>query len=62
MKEALEKACHDMGFACDGLREALNKANNVEGLMVLKLIEQANRLRVDVEGLLAAHVADRAKE
>lgn len=62
MKEALEKACHDMGFACDGLREALNKANNVEGLMVLRLIEQANRLRVDIEGLLAAHVADQPKQ
>ena len=60
MKESLEKVSHDMGFACDGLREALNKANNVEGLAVLGLIERANRLRVDVEGLLAAHLADRA--
>ena len=62
MEQALEKACHDMGFACDGLREALNKANNVEGLAVLKLIEQANRLRVDIEGLLSAHIADKTKQ
>ena len=60
MKEELTKVTHDLGFACDGLREALNKANNVEGLAVLSLIERANKLRVAVEGLLAAHVADRA--
>ncbi len=59
MKEPLEKATHDMGFACDDLRDALSKANNVEGLLLLPLIGRANELRRDVENLLQAHVADK---
>ena len=58
MKEALEKVTHDMGFACASLRLALHKAGNVEGLIVLNLIERANELRRDVEALLNAHVVD----
>ena len=60
MKEALTKASHDMGFACDDLREALNKAGNVEGIIVLAMIGRANELRRDVEALLNAHESDTA--
>ena len=60
MKEALTKAIHDMGFTCDDLREALNKAGSVEGIVVLALIGQANELRRDVDALLSAHESDTA--
>jgi hypothetical protein len=58
MKEQLEKVTHDMGFACEGLREALRKANKVEGLVVLELIGKADELRRDVEALLSAYLSD----
>ena len=58
MEETLQKLAHDMGFACEGLQEALSKANNVEGLLIVPLIGRANDLRRDVEALLAAHLAD----
>ena len=60
MKEALAKAAHDLGFACDDLREALNKAGSVEGIVALALIGRANELRRDVEALLNAHESDTA--
>jgi len=60
MKETLVKVTHDMGFACDGLREALNKAGSVEGLVILDLIRRANEIRRDVEALLNAYLADAA--
>ena len=58
MKEALEKVTHDMGFACEGLREALNKAGSVEALVILELIRRTNEVRRDVEALLNAYLAD----
>ena len=60
MKEALEKVTHDLGFACDGLREVLSQSGSVEGLIVLDLIRRANEVRRDVEALLNAHIADTA--
>ena len=62
MKEALTKAAHDLGFACDDLREALNKAGNVEGIVALALIGRANELRRDVDALLHAHESDTAND
>jgi len=38
MKESIEKTIHDLGFAAEGLRGALGKANNVEALIVMDLI------------------------
>jgi len=58
MKEELTKASHDMDFACDDLREALNKAGSVEGIVVLALIGRASELRRDVDALLIAHEQD----
>jgi len=60
MKEALTKASHDMGFACNDLREALNKAGSVEGIVVLALIGRANELRREVDALVEAHNSDTA--
>jgi hypothetical protein len=58
MTESLTKVTHDMGFACDNLCEALDKAGNVEAIVVLDLISSANELRRDVEALLNAHELD----
>ena len=58
MEETLQKLVHDMGFACEGLQEALKKASSVEGLVILPLIGRASELRRDVEALLQAYQAD----
>lgn len=54
MKEALEKAIHDLGFACDSLKEALSKSGPVESLEILRLLARSRELRRDTEALLAA--------
>ena len=60
MNEALEKVEHDLGFASDGLREALNKASAVEALVLLPLIKRVNEARNEVAALFAARIADTA--
>ena len=59
MTEALTKATHDVGFVETDLRAALNKASNVEALIVLDLIKAAADLRIKTEALLNARVADK---
>jgi hypothetical protein len=54
MNEALEKVEHDLGFASDGLREALNKANAVEALVLFSIIKRVNEVRNEVTALSAA--------
>lgn len=58
MKEAIEKTIHDLGFAAEGLRDALGKANNVEALIVLDLIGAVAETRRKAEALLNAHMID----
>ena len=58
MNEALEKVEHDLGFASDGLREALHKASAVEALVLLPLIKRVNEARNEVAALFAARIAD----
>ena len=60
MNEALEKVEHDLGFASDGLREALHKASAVEALVLLPLIKQVNEARNEVAALFAARMSDTA--
>jgi len=60
MNEALEKVEHDLGFASDGLREALHKASAVEALVLLPLIKRVNEARNEVAALFAARIADTA--
>jgi hypothetical protein len=60
MNELLEKVEHDLGFASDGLREALHKANAVEALVLLPLIKQVNDARNEVTALFAARISDTA--
>jgi hypothetical protein len=54
MNKALKKAEHALGFASDGLREALTEANAVEALVLLPLIKRVNETRNKVAALLAA--------
>ena len=60
MNEALEKVEHDLGFASDGLREALHKASAVEALVLLPLIKRVNEARNEVAALFAARISDTA--
>lgn len=58
MKESLTKATHDLGFACDGLKEALGKANAVEGIVLLDIIWRTKSVLQDAKALLKALNAD----
>jgi len=58
MKESIEKTIHDLGFAVEGLNEALGKANNVESLIVMDLIGAVVEARRKAEALLNAHMID----
>jgi len=62
MHEALEKAEHNLGFASDGLREALREASAVETLVLLPLIKRVSEARNDVAVLRTACVSDAAGE
>jgi hypothetical protein len=53
MKEDLEKAIHDLGFACDSLEEALSKSGPSSSLEPFRLLIRARDLRRDTENLLA---------
>ena len=61
MKEPLVKASHDLGFACDGLNEALEKANAVQKIVLLEIIWRTKAALQDAKALLKALDAD-AKE
>ena len=58
MKESLTKATHDLGFACDSLKEALDKANAVQRIVILDIIWRAKSVLQDAKALLKAIEAD----
>lgn len=58
MKEPLTKVTHDLGFACDGLKDALKEANAVQGIVLLDLIRRTGGLLQDAHALLEASNAD----
>ena len=58
MNELLEKVSHDLGFAVQGLREALTKASAVESLIIIKLIGQAREVQVNVDKFMNARALD----
>ena len=58
MNESLTKASHDMGFACDSLKEALDKANAVQRIAILDIIWRAKSVLQDAKTLLKAIEAD----
>lgn len=58
MNESLEKSIHDLQFLVSDLRDCLKKANAVEGLIVLPIIERAVVLLRDAQALQGARDAD----
>lgn len=58
MKESLTKATHDLGFACDGLNDALKKATAVQRIAILDIIWRTKAALQDAKALLKAIEAD----
>ena len=58
MKEPLVKASHDLGFACDSLKEAKEKATAVERIAILDIIWRTKAALQDAKALLKALDAD----
>ena len=58
MKELLTKVTHDLGFACDGLKAAKEKATAVERLALLEVIWRTKAALQDAKALLKALNAD----
>ena len=54
MKESLTKATHDLGFACDSLKEAKEKATAVERIALLEIIWRTKSVLQDAKALLKA--------
>ena len=58
MKELLTKVTHDLGFACDSLKEAKEKATAVERILLLEIIWRTKSVLQDANSLLKAIEAD----
>ena len=58
MNESLTKVTHDLGFACDGLKEAKEKATAVESLVLLDIYWRSKSLFQDAKALLKAIETD----
>ena len=58
MKELLTKVTHDLGFVCDSLKEAKEKATAVERLALLEIIWRTKAALQDANALLKAIEAD----
>jgi|GEM_PF-4911298 hypothetical protein len=58
MKELLTKVTHDLGFVCDCLKEAKEKANAVERLVILDITWRTKSVLQDANALLKAIEAD----
>lgn len=58
MKDPLVKASHDLGFACDSLKEAQGKATAVERIVLLDIIWRTKSVLQDAKALLKALDAD----
>ena len=54
MNEDLTKATHSMMFAVGSLQDALRRANAVESMVLLDLIEAAAKVQQRIESLAAA--------
>ena len=54
MKEILAKVSHDLGFACDSLKEAKEKATAVERIALLEIIWRTKSVLQDAKALLKA--------
>ena len=54
MKELLTKVTNDLGFACDGLKEAQGKATAVERIAILDITWRTKSVLQDAKALLKA--------
>lgn len=51
LQENVQKAEQSMEFVCDDLRDGLKNANAVQAIVLLKLVEDANKLRIKIKDL-----------
>lgn len=58
MKELLTKVTHDLGFVCDSLKEAKEKANAVERIALLEIIWRTKSVLQDAKTLIKAIETD----
>ena len=58
MKEHLTKAIHELGFASDSLKEALEKANAVQKIVLLDIIWRTISQLQQTKALLKAIESD----
>ena len=58
MKKLLTMVTHDLGFVCDSLKEAKEKATAVERLALLEIIWRTKSVLQDANSLLKAIEAD----
>ena len=62
MKELLTKVTNDLGFACDGLKEAREKATAVQKIVLLVITWRTKAALQDAKALLKAIDADAERE
>ena len=58
MKDLLTRVTHDLGYVCDSLKEAKEKATAVERLALLEIYWRAKSVLQDAKALLKAIEAD----
>ena len=58
IQEPLQKASDDLQFAFNDLREAYSKAGAVEGLILLRLINQVVDCQNELKELITAKILD----
>ena len=58
MNMLLKKASQDIDYASLALREAAAMGDNVEALILNKLIRRVSELRLDIDYLISARIAD----
>lgn len=54
LQENVEKAHQSLEFVCNDLRVALSKTDAVQAIVMLQLIEDANKLRIKTKNFLDA--------
>ena len=62
MKELLTQATHNASFLSRDLREALKKANGVQGIVLCQFIEEAANLRIKISHFYNSYISDQKGE
>ncbi len=61
MDESLLKVTHSLGFMISDLRAALSKANAVEALILMPMIEQTAQLETSIAAFLNARTSQEGR-